>query len=314
MKLLLDKKYIPEGSRIVLGLSGGPDSMYLLHQLVTLRTNGYIKEVFAAHLDHQWRSNSSADEQFCRNACMQLNVLYESITLSKVAITPKGSQEEIGRAARRAYLETVRKKNNADLIVLGHHLQDQEETFLIRLIRGTSLTGLCAMWPKKGYIVRPLLELSKQEILAWLDEKKIAYLIDPSNELETFLRNKIRKQVIPALQACDERFDQNFLATLQRLQETELYLQEQTNNIFAQISKKEDSLLLLDKNLFLQQPTIMQYRLLMHWLTLMKVPFPPAQAFLDEIIRFLQQPGSKQHTIHEKWHIHKKKNSAWITY
>ncbi len=310
--MTINKTLFSEGSSIVLGLSGGPDSIYLLHQLVQLRSNNAIKEIIATHLDHEWRTNSAEDVAFCKDACAALNVPFVSEKLSQLNQTFKGSQEEIGRNARRYFLEQVRTKHNADLIALGHHLQDQEETFLIRLIRGTSLSGLCAMWEKKGHYVRPLLWMNKKNILEWLDSSHIEYLIDPSNESNSFLRNRIRKNVIPALQQGDERFDQNFMQTIKRLQDTENYLEKQTIALFEALSQKENKHLILDIPKLLAEPEAMQYRLLVHWLCQENVSFPPSQSFLDEILRFLKQPESKEHAIHPGWALVKKKNALWI--
>ena len=158
--MIIFNNLIAESSKIILGLSGGPDSIYLLHKLASLRNTGTIKELIAAHLDHEWRQDSAKDVAFCKQACKSLNVPFVSKKLSELNLSFKGSPEEIGRNARRYFLEQIRTKHNADLIALGHHLQDQEETFFIRLIRGTSLSGLCAMWPKKGFYIRPLLQMN----------------------------------------------------------------------------------------------------------------------------------------------------------
>src|SRR5579859_4278080 len=137
---------IPDNHKIVVGLSGGPDSIFLLHLLADIRTQKNIT-LIAAHLDHQWRSNSAEDVIFCKKACDDLGIPFVSAQASdlSVAIKPNGSKEEVGRKLRRAFLESVAQQHNAHAIALAHHLQDQEETFLIRLIRGTTLSGLIGM-------------------------------------------------------------------------------------------------------------------------------------------------------------------------
>jgi tRNA(Ile)-lysidine synthetase, N-terminal domain len=304
---------IPDGSRIILGLSGGPDSLFLLHLLSEMRKSEKISTLIAAHLDHEWRENSALDVTFCKQACDALNVPFVSAKLSEFApsLSYKGSKEEFARRARRMFFEKLVTEHNATAIALGHHLHDQQETFFIRLIRGASLTGLCSIWPKNDHYIRPLLEITKPEIVAYLDRYRIPYLTDPTNISSEYLRNRIRNDVIPALQACDTRFDGNFLKTITRLQETELYLQDLTQKIFEAI--------IIDKNpytinitLFHEQPSTMQYRLLIVWLCAANVPFSPVQSFLDEIIHFLRQPESKTHTIHETWSLIKEKNKIYI--
>ena len=301
-------------STIVIGLSGGPDSIFLLHVLCHLRDKGKLKKVIAAHLDHGWRPDSKQDIAFCKQAAQTCNVPFITAHLSDIETTLKykGSQEELGRQARRIFFERVMKEQGADAIALAHHLQDQEETFLIRLIRGTSLTGLCAMWPKYGFYVRPLLETNKSEIVQYLNDHDIPYLVDPTNKSSAFLRNRIRNSVLPALHECDERFDTNFLATLNRLQSIEQYLARHTKELLQTITHKENGHLTLNIQKLFALPTIMQYRLLMQWLCTAHVSFPVTQQFLDEILRFFHQPESKEHAIHHQWKLIKKKHTAWI--
>lgn len=307
-----DHQLIKSGSSIILGFSGGPDSLFLLHFLVHFQRQHDIK-IIAAHLDHQWRPDSNNDVFFCKQAAEQLNIPFISARMSDLptAITTKGSKEEIGRKARRYFLEQVRKEHNADLIALAHHAQDQQETFFIRLIRGTSLTGLCGMRPKYGVFIRPLLETNKNDIVAYLKEHTIPFLIDPSNESPEFLRNRIRATVLPALQECDKRFDDNFLMTIHRLQETEDYLQLLTHIVFEKIMLKDEETSTLDLSLLLEQPKAMQNRLLVYWLVAAKVPFTPTESFLEEIMRFIRQPGSKTHSI-GTWKLIKSKNKLSI--
>ncbi len=303
---------ISPSSEIVLGLSGGPDSIFLLQLLCHLRDTGALKKVIAAHLDHEWRSDSQEDVAFCEQAAETLNVSFICARLSDFSskLSRSGSQEDVGRQARRLFLESVMKEQNANDIALAHHLQDQEETFLIRLIRGTSLTGLCAMWPKHGPYIRPLLETNKNEIVQYLDEHAIAYLVDPTNESPSFLRNRIRKSALPALQDCDKRFDSNFLATLTRLQGIESYLAQHTKELLKTITHRKDGDIIIDIHGLLKFPIAMQYRLLMEWLCACQVSFPVSQSFLDEIIRFFKQPESKEHEIHHQWTISKRKGMA----
>ena len=301
---------IPQGSSLVVGLSGGPDSVFLLHYLVQLKNGGRVNNIIAAHLNHEWRTEADQDEVWCKALCDRLGIPFVSKRLSdyKDQIKFDGSKEAVARTARRIFFQEVRKEHNASLIALAHHLQDQEETFFIRLVRGTSSTGLTCMWPQHGPYIRPLLQTNKSDIVAYLEENNISFLTDPTNVLPDFLRNRIRANVIPALHASDDRFDQNFLATLNRLQDLELYLQQITSQKYNGLSNDQG----LDLAQFFAEPLVMQYRILLHWLTHYKLPFPPTQSFLEEILRFLLQPGSKIHTIHPQLHIKKKNGYAQI--
>jgi len=303
---------IPEGSTIVLGLSGGPDSLFLLHLLSSLHKKGNIS-LIAAHLDHQWREHSYKDVQFCLEATQALGVPLVVGKRSELTTEKKwnGSLEELGRTMRQQFLTTVAKKHNATLIALGHHAQDQQETFFIRLMRGASLAGLTAMRPKQGMFIRPLLQTNKKDIVAYLEQNNIAYLIDPTNVSPEFLRNRIRNNVLPALQQCDTRFDQNFLETLNRLQATEDYLRDHTQELFEGCVRIENNCLWLNINQLLKFHPIMQQRIIMEWLMHARVPFTPTATFLQEIIRFCKQPGSKTHKMHNDWMLIKEKE--WVT-
>lgn len=303
---------IPERSTIIVGLSGGPDSVFLLDQLAALKNAGVIKELIAAHLDHEWRSNSGKDALFCEQIAQKYAVPFESKKLSELDKTFRGSKEEVGRKARRYFFEQLLKQYKADAIALGHHAQDQQETFFIRLIRGTSLAGLTGMKEKNGPYIRPLLHHTKQEIIDYLDTHKIAYLIDPSNASPEFLRNRIRNELLPALRAVDSRFDAHLLQTMDRLQQTENYLEQHTHDLFTAMTTKHNTERIIDLHAFFKLPMVMQYRILMHWLKKEQVPFVPTESFLNEIIRFLKQPQSKTHAIHEQWGIKKEKRSAAI--
>ena len=150
---------IPKNSKVIVGLSGGPDSVFLLHLLAHKKNHGLVQDVVVAHLDHEWRPNSDEDVQFCHELAKKYDIRLVAAKMSDLSISLKfnGSKEEVARHARRFFFEQLRKKENADTIALAHHAQDQQETFFIRLIRGASLAGLTAIKPQHGYYIRPLL-------------------------------------------------------------------------------------------------------------------------------------------------------------
>ena len=302
-----------KNSTIVIGLSGGPDSVFLLYFLKEI-TQDYNLNLIAAHLDHEWRNESYKDADFCATIAKRLNIPCTIKKMSEldVPFKMKGSKEELGRRARRFFFEQVAQKYNAQSIALGHHLNDQEETFFIRLIRGTTLSGLSAMRPKAGLYIRPLLETSKKEILQYLNDNELEYVVDLTNIQESYLRNRIRKNVIPALQECDERFDQNFLRTLYTLQNADDFLHKITEQTFDTISHRTNTILEINSELLFKQDPYLQNRLLIFWLIKEKVPFVPTEKFLEEIKRFLIQPHSKEHHIHQHWSLIKKKNYVAI--
>ena len=305
---------LPAQSKVILGLSGGPDSMMLLHYLQSKHASGEIS-LIAAHLDHEWRLTSKNDVEFCAQQAHKLGIKFIASKISELAFKPKfnGSKEDLGRLMRRHFFETIRKQEEADYIALAHHMQDQQETFFMRMIRGSSLAGLTAMKPLQGYYIRPLLEINREDILAYLEQNKIPYLIDPSNESDLFLRNRIRNKVLPILRAIDHRFDQNFIRTLAQLKETDEFLDEITINTFASVSSIFEHHRIVDTKKFNTLHLILKKRIIIAWLVEEKVPFTPSEKFLREIITFLSKPTGKTHQLHATWSINKKKSLAIIS-
>ncbi len=304
------KGLINDGARLIIGLSGGPDSVFLLHFLASLREEKKLT-LIAAHLDHGWRPESANDAQFCKELASNYNIPFIGKTITDLQLSLKfnGSQEEIGRKARRAFFESVAKEHNATAITLAHHADDQMETFFIRMMRGASLSGLVGMKAQEGLYIRPLLETKKAVILAYLHENKITYLLDGSNQSDSYLRNRIRNTAIPGLQQVDARFDHNFNATHAHLAQTEEFLQELAQQTVRTICNESGSLA-VDKLLALHP--VIRHRVLINWLVAHRVPFTPSQGLLDEIIRFLEKPGDGQHIFYGKWTINKNSNSASI--
>ena len=287
--------------------------MVLLHYFATKHKEGEIK-LIAAHLDHEWRSNSQNDVEFCRQQTERLGIELVVAKASELSLKPKfnGSKEDLGRLLRRHFLETVRKQKNATLIALAHQMQDQQETFFIRMVRGSSLTGLTAMRPHQGHYIRPLLETNRADIIAYLEGNQIPYLIDPSNESDLYLRNRIRNKVLPVLRTIDNRFDKNFMRTLAQLKETDEFLHELAAEILASISTNIDGRLSIRTKEFNELHPILKKRILIAWLVHEQVPFTPSEKFLHEIINFMSKPEGKIHQIHQAWSINKKQSIATI--
>ena len=304
---------IEQNSTIIIGLSGGPDSVFLLYALKSLQEK-YNLTLIAAHLNHEWRAEADAEEELCRIIATKLGIPVVFAKLSSLTAEKKynGSKEEFARYARRQFLEQVAHEHNADHIALGHHAQDQQETFFIRLIRGTSLSGLTGMEPRAELYIRPLLETNKSDILQWLNNNGISYAHDLSNESDDYLRNRIRKYVLPALAECDGRWNNNFLATIHRLKQDDALLDDITKTTLNSLLVASHEPYAIDTRQFIATHSSLYRRIIIQWLILNNVPFPTTQAFLDEIIRFLSHERGGKHTIHDQWQLIKKQNIAWI--
>jgi len=295
------QQLIAPDSTLIMGLSGGPDSMFLLHILHEYAQQHQV-QLIAAHLNHQWRAEADSEQELCRQSCATIGITFHGTTLAQITTaTYNGSKEAYARTARRIFFEQLKKQYNAHAIALAHHAQDQQETFFVRLIRGAGLPGLTAIKAKHSDYIRPLLQTNKRDILTYLHENNIAYATDSSNESNDYLRNRIRNQVIPALYAADERFENNFVRTLLQLQETEQFLEELTQNYYNEvvISSENDHLLNLEK--YDKLNTNMKCRVLLKWLIINQVQFTPTASFFNEIHRFIDNTHSKSHQLHLNW-------------
>ena len=199
------KRYdlIRKGDKVVLGVSGGPDSVALLYLLNTLKKELKIS-LHIAHLDHMLRKDSYKDREFVEGLSRKLKI---PITIAKINVKELaryGSLEEIARKARLGFLFKVAKDTKAKKIALGHSLDDQAETVLMRIVRGAGLCGLSGILPKRniaGYlIIRPLIEVRRRQIEAFLKKKRIKPRLDSSNLENVYFRNKVRNNLLPLLE------------------------------------------------------------------------------------------------------------------
>ncbi|MCK4265031.1 tRNA lysidine(34) synthetase TilS [Candidatus Babeliales bacterium] len=294
--------------KIVLGFSGGPDSTLLFHALKDLYKENEI-DLICAHLNHGWREDSIKDEEFCRQLCNTYKVEFVS-EHAKNLRPPKynGSKEELGRKLRQTFLNEVLEKESAQFIALGHHADDQQETFFLRLIRGSSLSGLTCMKERNGAYIRPLLNTSKEEILNYLKINDLNYKTDSSNASDDFLRNRIRKNVIPALKKCDERFNKKFRDTLTHLKNEEKLLRNVTEETYQSVFNGAKGKV----SKFIELSPSLQKSLIICWLKKEKVSFNPSNSYLDEITKFISSPRGGSHSLHKAWKVIKKQGLFWI--
>jgi tRNA(Ile)-lysidine synthase len=193
---------IPRGSGVLAAVSGGPDSIALAHVLNDLQRAGGFELAGLAHLNHRLRgAEAEADERFCRDAARSLGVPIdvESADVAGLAAAWRVSIETAGRRARYEFLERAAGRLHADRIAVGHTRNDQAETFLLRLLRGAGPRGLSGIHPRVGAIIRPLLDVTRDEILAFLGERGLSWRDDESNADVAIARNRVRHELIPFL-------------------------------------------------------------------------------------------------------------------
>lgn len=185
-----------EGSKIVIGVSGGPDSICLLDIFSKLKNKCKLK-IIVAHVNYGLRGcDSDEDEKLVQVLAKKYKFPFKVL---KNAKTKSDSEEEF-RNLRYDFFEKVRKENKFDLIAVAHTMNDQAETVLLRVMRGTGLDGLSSMKPKNGKIIRPLLFLERTEILKYLEINTLNFRIDKTNFDRTITRNRVRNALLPYLE------------------------------------------------------------------------------------------------------------------
>ena len=193
----------PPGTRLLVALSGGSDSVALTFILRELAVNGGFTLVGLAHFNHHLRPTADRDEQFCRALAARLDLptIVGGTDVKDYAASERIGIEEAARRARYAFLHRAAADLDADRIAVGHTRDDQAETFLLKLIRGAGLTGLGGIYPRREALVRPLLECSRAELREYLAGRNEAWVDDESNAELANPRNRIRHRVIPELDA-----------------------------------------------------------------------------------------------------------------
>ena len=236
---LIDKK-----DKIVVGVSGGPDSLSLLCILHNLGYN-----IIACHINHGIRKSADKDEEFVKKTCDSLKIPFyaKKINLKDKKLLHGMSTEEAGRKARYDFFNEILKKKKATKIATAHNLNDNVETVLLNMFRGSGVTGLKGIEVKTQNIVRPLIECSREEIENYCKENKLKPRHDETNKKTIYTRNKIRLELLPYLK---ENINSNVINNIDRMSQivteeenyVNMMVDEAFNNIL--IDKSKDMLLL----------------------------------------------------------------------
>ena len=222
LSFLVDNCQYKTGQKVLVALSGGADSVVLLHMLKSCNI-----EVHAAHCNFNLRgSESDGDEKFVEGYCRGLGVyLYQKSFDTNVYARERGiSIEMAARDLRYAWFEELLKSEQIDWLATGHHKDDSIETFFLNLARGTGIKGLSGIKPLNGKVIRPLLDFSRSEIEDYCKKNKLEYRTDSSNKETVYLRNKVRNQILPLFKELNPSFVNTMVANMKHL--------EQVNSFF----------------------------------------------------------------------------------
>lgn len=235
------RQLLEKGQKILVAFSGGPDSVALLSILEALKEEMSLT-LGACHLNHGLRESAKKEEAFCHGFCVERNIPFyiKRVDVAAMAKDEGLSIEAAGRLARYDFFEEILTKERYDLCVTAHHADDQVETVLLNLFRGTGLKGLTGMDPQRGRYVKPLLLMTKKEILAYVEKQGLPYVMDESNEENDFQRNRVRNELLPYLAT---HFNKDISSSILRmsdlLREDLTYIEDQVEGVKAQYLVKE---------------------------------------------------------------------------
>ena len=255
---------IKPGDKLVVGVSGGPDSMCLLDILSKIQKQSGERGTFSlkqeegcqngtsplatfdfvvAHVNHMIREEAKEDEEYVKNYCIKNDIQFytKSIDVLKIANTNKISTEEAGRIARYEFFDEVLQKIKGNKIGIAHNKNDKVETIIMNELRGCGIQGLKGIEPIREKYIRPLIECERKEIEEYCKENNIEPRIDKTNFENIYTRNKIRNIVIPYI---EQEFNPNIIETMDRLSnliiEQEAYIQKQVADVYKEIVLKEE--------------------------------------------------------------------------
>ena len=230
--------------RVLVALSGGPDSVCLLYVLKNLKDE-FKLDLHALYADHGLRPEETSGEiEFCRKLCEKLDLPFitKSIDVKSYAQEKGLNRQEAARELRYQVFEKTAFEINAKKIALGHTADDQAETLLMRIMRGSGPTGLSGIPPVRGKFIRPLIEIERQAIERYLQEEKIDYIVDSSNLREDYLRNKVRLSLMPMIREINPNIIDTLSRTAAILREEERYFEILVSKTLIRlISRKTNS-------------------------------------------------------------------------
>jgi len=255
---------IRPGDRVVVAVSGGPDSVCLLDILHELKDDLRIK-LFVAHFDHGLRpGEDDAETRFVGSLAASLSLPAETKKAPPGIGSGEGPLEEKARHARYRFFEEVKEKFSAQKIAVGHSLNDQAETVLMRLLRGSGLSGLAGIPPcRDNKVIRPLIEMTREEIMAYVKKKNLNYVTDPSNSETRFLRNKIRLEFLPRFKEIQPRIIERLGQTAEIMRRDDEWMEAETENWVKRTAEiGADNKVIFPLSLFIPLPEALKYRVI----------------------------------------------------
>ena len=263
------KKYglIQAKDKIVLGVSGGPDSITMLDILRQIQEE-FDFEIVVAHINHMIRKEAIQDEEYVKKYCEKNSIEFfvKRIDVMSVANNRKIGTEEAGRFVRYEFFDEILKQTESNKIAIAHNKNDKVETIIMHVLRGSGLSGLKGIEPIRGNIIRPLIECEREEIEKYCDENRLEPRIDKTNFENDYTRNKIRNIVIPYI---EKELNPNIIETIDRLSEVvkkeDRYLEKVALDVYDKILiKQELGQIILELKGFNEQDEVIKSRIILY--------------------------------------------------
>ena len=236
-----ENNLINKGDVIVVGVSGGPDSITLLTCLNKFKDYFEIK-IICAHINHLIRKDSTEDEQYVENMCKNMGIkcYVKRTDVEKIAKEQKKGSEEVGRKIRYDFFDEVARKENANKIAIAHNMKDNAETMLLNIIRGSGLTGLEGIQAEEyGKYIRPLINCTREEIEEYCEKNNLQPRIDSTNKENIYRRNIIRNKLLPQLQELNPNIVES-LSNLSKIVKVQnMHIKNEVENIYNKIATEE---------------------------------------------------------------------------
>ena len=237
LNTIKENNLIEAGDVIVVGVSGGPDSITLLTCL-----NKYKKQLgcklVVAHINHLIREDSTEDEQFVENVCKKMDIPFyvKRAKVEEIAKANKKGTEEVGREIRYSFFDEIAENENANKIAIAHNMNDNAETIILNLLRGTGAKGLEGIQPSEyGKYIRPLINCERIEIEKYCDSNKLMPRIDSTNKENVYKRNIIRNKILPELKELNPNIVQTLSRTSKIIKDENSFVEEETEKTYNQI-------------------------------------------------------------------------------
>ena len=289
---------INRGDGVVLGLSGGPDSVCLFFVLLALQSE-YDLSIKAVHINHLIRGeDADEDEVYVKKLCSEFDVPIETrrIDVPKLAKESGRSLEEEARLCRYQVFEQIandfEQQGISSKIAVAHNADDNAETVLFHMVRGAGLDGMCGIAPVRGIVIRPLLELSKKDIMAFLEENQLSYCIDSTNSQIDYDRNRIRHNIMPELTQINDRALEHISEMTLRLAQIADYLELEANGLLQMAKLEGDK---LRKRTIATAPRVVASQALKNYLSSFMPEQKDVSAYhIDTILDLLNEDGERQ--------------------